>query len=97
MKIDQGPQRLSCLRAARNKLVAARATFDETDWYNKPTVISFLSWLVHQREVDAQSVQYNDEAVAADYQAPDWASMFCADTMESTVKDILTVKYGACL
>jgi hypothetical protein len=31
LKLDQSPHCLRCLRSARNTLVAARATFDETD------------------------------------------------------------------
>jgi hypothetical protein len=95
MKTDQGPQRLCALRAARNKLVAARATFDEKNWYDKATVNSFTKWLVDKRSADKQSVQYTAELAVADDNASQWQEIFCADSMEKTVADILAVKYGA--
>jgi hypothetical protein len=92
---SQSPQRLRCLRTARNKLVAARATFDETDWYKKENVNSFLKWLVHENNVDKQSVQYCEAVAGAKDHTLKWQEMFCAEAMETIVNDILQVKYGA--
>jgi hypothetical protein len=99
LKLDQSPHCLRCLRSARNTLVAARATFDETDWYNKPTVNSFLKWLVAKSHVDEKSLSSkccSDLKTAVD-KTSNWDQMFCAEKMEADVKKILTVKYGALL